>query len=94
MDDVRHHTVVRVVDEVIVDLMGRACGPAYADVAADLEWHDLSAVRVPIASPAALVRMKNPYRPQDATDRAFLQQNLFYSICGEQRLAAATLTFQ
>jgi len=36
--DVRDHTVVRVVDEVIVDLMGRACGLTYADVAADMEW--------------------------------------------------------
>ena len=74
--DVRDHTVVRVVDEVIVDLMGRACGLAYADVAADMEWHDLSGVRVPIASPAALMRMKDTYRPQDAIDRSFLQQIL------------------
>jgi len=61
---------------MIVDLMGRACGLAYADVAADMEWHDLSGVRVPIASPAALLRMKDTYRPQDAIDRSFLQQIL------------------
>ncbi len=74
--DVRDHTVVRVVDEVIVDLMGRACGLAYAEVAADMEWIELSGVRVPIASPAALVRTKDTYRPQDAIDRSFLQQVL------------------
>lgn len=72
--DVRDHTVVRVIDEVIVDLMGRACGLSYADVAADMEWHDMSGVRVPVASPAALVRTKDTYRPQDAIDRSFLQQ--------------------
>ena len=71
--DVRDHTVVRVVDEVIVDLMGRACGLTYADVAADMEWLELSGVRVPIASPSALVRTKDTYRPQDAIDRSFLQ---------------------
>jgi len=75
-DDVRDHTVVRVVDEVIIDLMGRACGLTYADVAADMEWHDLSGVRVPVASPSALVRTKDTYRPQDAIDRSFLQQIL------------------
>jgi hypothetical protein len=75
-DDVRDHTVVRVVDEVIIDLMGRACGLSYADVAADMEWHDMAGVRVPVASPSALVRMKNTYRPQDAIDRSFLQQVL------------------
>ena len=74
--DVRDHTVVRVVDEVIVDLMGRACGLAYADVAADIEWHDLAGVRVPVASPSALIRMKDTYRPQDAIDRSFLQEIL------------------
>lgn len=74
--DVRDHTVVRVIDEVIVDLMGRACGLSYADVAADLEWHDMTGVLVPVASPAALVRTKDTYRPQDAIDRSFLQQVL------------------
>ena len=52
------------------------CGLAYADVAADMEWHDLSGVRVPVASPAALVRTKDTHRPQDTIDRSFLQQIL------------------
>ena len=74
--DVRDHTVVRVVDEVIVNLMGRACGLTYRNVAADMEWHDLAGVRVPVASPSTLVRTKDTYRPQDAIDRAFLHQLL------------------
>ncbi len=73
-DDVREYTVVRVIDEVIVDLMGRACGLSFADVAADMEWHDMDGLRVPVASPASLVRTKETYRPQDAIDRSFLQQ--------------------
>lgn len=72
--DVRDHTVVRVIDEVIIDLMGQACGLTFADVAADMEWHDMAGVRVPVASAAALVRTKDTYRPQDAIDRSFLQQ--------------------
>ena len=75
-NDVRDHTVVRVVDEVIIDLMGRACGLTYADVAADMEWHDLAGVRVPVASPSTLLRTKDTYRPQDAIDRSFLHQIL------------------
>ena len=75
-DDVRTYTVVRVIDEVIIDVMGRACGLSYADVAADMEWHDMAGVRVPVASPAALVRTKDTYRPQDAIDRSFLHQVL------------------
>ena len=72
--DVRDHTVVRVVDEVIVDLMGRACGLTYAEVAADMEWHDLAGIRLPVASPSTLVRTKDTYRPQDAIDRSFLRE--------------------
>ena len=71
--DVREFEVVRVVDEVIVDLMGRACGLSYAEVAVDAEVMDLGGVMVPVASPAALIRTKNTYRPQDAIDRAVLE---------------------
>lgn len=71
--DVRDHVVVRVVDEVVIDLMGRACGLSYADVAADVEQRQLDGVLVPVASPATLIRTKQTYRPQDSIDRAFLE---------------------
>lgn len=71
--DIQTHTVVRVVDEVVIDLMGRACGLSYADVAADAEHHDVRGVMIPVASAATLIRTKNTYRPQDAIDRAFLE---------------------
>ncbi len=70
--DVRDHVVVRIADEVIIDLMGRACGLSYQDVIADVEFVTLDDVRVPVASPATLIRTKDTYRPQDAIDRAFL----------------------
>jgi hypothetical protein len=72
--DVREHTVVRVIDEVIIALMGPACGLSFADVAADMEWRDMDGVHVPIASPDTLIRTKDTYRPQDAIDRSFLPQ--------------------
>jgi hypothetical protein len=70
--DVRDFTVVRIADEVMVDLMGRACGLAYADVSRDAETIEVLGVPVPVASPATLIRTKDTYRPQDAQDRAFL----------------------
>ena len=74
--DVRDYAVVRVADEVLVDLMGRACGLSYDEVAADAEMHDLGGVLVPVASPSALIRTKQTTRPQDAVDRAFLEDVL------------------
>jgi Nucleotidyl transferase AbiEii toxin, Type IV TA system len=71
-EDVRQHVVVRVVDEVIVDLMGRACGLDYAAAAADAETVEREGVAIPVASPATLIRLKDTPRPQDAIDRAFL----------------------
>lgn len=71
--DVREHVVVRVADEVLIDLMGRACGLDYAAAAADAEEIDLGGVVVPVASPRTLIRTKDTARPQDAIDRAFLE---------------------
>lgn len=71
--DVRTYQVVRVVDEIVIDLMGRACGLSYADVVRDAESLDLVGVKVPVASPATLIRTKDTLRPQDAIDRAFLE---------------------
>lgn len=72
-DDVRRHVVVRVADEVVVDLMGRACGLTYDDAARDAETLVREGVRIPVASPGTLIKMKQTPRPQDALDRAFLE---------------------
>lgn len=71
--DVRDYVVVRVADEVLVDLMGRACGLSYDDVVADSESYDVGGVTVPVASPGTLIRTKQTSRPQDAIDRDFLE---------------------
>lgn len=67
--DVRDYVVVRVADEVMVDLMGRACGLSYADVEADAENREFGGVTIRVASPSALIRTKDTYRPQDAVRR-------------------------
>ena len=72
-DDVQRHVVVRVADEVIVDLMGRACGLSYAEAVRDAESLEREGVTIPVASPATLIRTKDTHRPQDAIDRAFLE---------------------
>jgi hypothetical protein len=72
-DDVQRHVVVRVADEVVVDLMGRACGLSYDEAARDAEAIERSGVAIPVASPSTLIRTKDTRRPQDALDRAFLE---------------------
>jgi len=72
-DDVQRHVVVRVADEVVVDLMGRACGLTYTEASRDAETIERGGVVIPVPSPATLIRMKDTPRPQDAVDRAFLE---------------------
>ena len=71
-DDVARYTVVRIADEVVVDLMARACGIDYAAAVEDVERVTIDGVEVPVASLETLIRTKDTIRPSDAADRAFL----------------------
>ena len=73
-DDVARYTVVRVADEVVVDLMARACGIDYLEAVADAERLTLGDVEIPVASAATLIRTKNTVRPSDAVDRRYLEE--------------------
>jgi predicted nucleotidyltransferase len=74
--DVARYAVVRVADEVVVDLMARACGIEYAEAARDVESLTVAGVVIPVASLATLIRTKNTARPSDAADRRYLEELL------------------
>jgi hypothetical protein len=74
--DVRDYLVVRVIDEVVVDLMGRACGIDYAEAVRDAESVEIHGVRVPVVSPSTLIRTKQTTRPSDAGDCLALEEIL------------------
>jgi len=72
-DDVAKYTVVRIADEIVVDLMSKACGVDYDDASRDAVEISYSGVPILVASPRTLIRTKNTIRPSDAADRHFLQ---------------------
>jgi hypothetical protein len=74
--DVARYTVVRVADEVVVDLMARACGLDYGEAARDATTITIDGVVIPVASAATLIRTKNTLRPSDAADRRYLEELL------------------
>ncbi|MBM4395732.1 MAG: hypothetical protein FJ087_08585 [Deltaproteobacteria bacterium] len=75
--DVRRYLVVRVADEVVVDLLGSACGIDYAGaIAGGIERKVVEGVEVPVASMSLLVRLKDTVRPSDAADVAFLRARM------------------
>jgi predicted nucleotidyltransferase len=75
-DDIAKYTVVRVADEVVVDLMAAACGIDYAAAAADAQTLTIAGVAVPTVSIATLIRTKDTMRPSDASDRVYLKELL------------------
>jgi hypothetical protein len=74
--EVEQYGVVRIADEILVDLMKSACGVSYADASADIVFHEVEGVRVPFASPRMLWRMKQTHREKDIADRFFLKRLL------------------
>jgi hypothetical protein len=75
--DVRQYTVVRVADEIVVDLMGTACGVTYDQaMAQDVEYRDVDGVRIPLAGKRLLIRLKDTVRPSDLVDVQFLKLRL------------------
>jgi hypothetical protein len=73
-DDLDRYAVVRVADEIVVDLMKAACGIDYAEASKHVDIVDIDGVAIPFANPALLLRTKDTYRDKDKMDRAFLQQ--------------------
>lgn len=71
--DVATYHVVRINDEITIDLMGSACGIDYETAAASIAWRDLDGVSIPFASIDLLWKTKQTHREKDALDRSFLR---------------------
>lgn len=73
--DVGRYTVVRVSDEILVDLMASASGIDYAEASKSVVIHEIDGVAIPFASPELLWRMKSRTgREKDRGDLYFLRQ--------------------
>jgi phosphoserine phosphatase len=69
------YNVIRVGDEIVVDLMRSAGGIEYAEAARDVVVRQVDGVAIPFASPRLLWRMKaGTHREKDAPDLLFLRQ--------------------
>jgi hypothetical protein len=74
--EVDQYGVVRVGDEVLVDLMKKGCDVTYGEAAKDALVFSIEGVPVPFASPKTLWRMKQTVRAKDLPDRLYLKQLL------------------
>jgi len=82
--EVSEYVVVRVCDEIVVDLMASASGIDYAEAIQDIVVRVIDGVPIPFASPRMLWRMKvNTHREKDKADLLFLRQHYAREIFGE-----------
>jgi hypothetical protein len=75
-DDFADYTVVRVSDEILVDIMTAACGIEYREASRSVEIAEVHGVQIPFATPELLLRMKQTHRDKDVLDRIFLHQKI------------------
>lgn len=72
--ELQRYNVIRVGDEILVDLMRSASGIDYAEAATDVVVREVDSVPIPFASPRMLWRMKaTTHREKDAGDLVFLR---------------------
>lgn len=73
--EVAKYTVVRVADEILVDLMASASGITYAEALDGVIVREIDGVPIPFAGPELLYRMKKRAgREKDRGDIYFLEQ--------------------
>lgn len=81
--ELQQYNVIRVGDEILVDLMRSAGGIDYVEAAKDVVIREVDGVPIPFASPRLLWRMKAvTHREKDFGDLVFLRQ--WFAERGEQ----------
>ncbi len=74
--DIEKYVVVRVGDEILVDLMAKACGIDYEEAKSHVNIVELDGVPIPVANMQLLWRMKQTGREKDIPDLLFLSERL------------------
>ncbi len=73
-DEVERYQVVRIADEIVVDLLKAACGVDYARAAeGGIEIKTVDGVPIAVGRKELLIETKQTVRPSDAADVQFLR---------------------
>ena len=74
--DVTDYHVVRIADEIVIDLIESACDITYQQVKDCIVYEAINNVEIPFLSIEWLIKTKLSYREKDIIDRKFLEQLL------------------
>lgn len=78
LNDIKDYHVVRVADEIVVDLIASACGVTYQQAKDHIVFETIRDVTIPFLSVEWLLKAKQSYREKDVIDRKFLEDILKY----------------
>ena len=74
LNDVEKYGVVRIMDEITVDLMKKACDATYKN--AGIEHSQCRGINIPVADLPTMIKTKQTVRPKDKEDLRFLEDKL------------------
>lgn len=74
--DVDEFAVVRIADELVVDLLKEACGVSFAEASASVELVEIEGIKIPFPNDEMLLKMKQGVREKDVIDRKFLLEKM------------------
>lgn len=72
-EDIAEWVVVRVSDDLLIDLMTEACGVGYEEAATGIEIELMQGEPIPFAGPELMLKLKRGFREKDVIDRGFVQ---------------------
>jgi hypothetical protein len=73
-EDLREWVVVRVNDEITVDLMTSACGVTYTEAKDSLMKRAIGGIEIPFANRDLMIRLKQGNREKDRIDLEYLRR--------------------
>jgi hypothetical protein len=71
--DIAKYQVIRVADEIVVDLMKTATGIEYAEASENIMKVKINGVEIPFADLELMIKLKQGVRPKDKMDLEFFQ---------------------
>ena len=74
--DLDQYEVIRIADEIVVDLMKSACGIDYDKAKKGIVMVDIQGVTIPFAGADLLLQLKQSIRPKDQLDADFLRAKI------------------
>ena len=78
LTDITDYHVVRVADEIVIDLIEKAGDITYQQAEDHIVYETINDVTIPFLSIEWLIKTKQSYREKDAIDRKFLENIIKY----------------